>query len=115
MSAEWLRLRWLFNRRNARVLLWAVALMGLAVAANVAGIYLVGSLPGWERWLMASAGYFLVWRLFLYAVTVYGWLWMRRRLLAREPTREARHRLIRTEIAGGIAIVALEASLLLQA
>jgi hypothetical protein len=30
------------------------------------------------------AGYFLVWRLCLYGATAYGWVWMRRRLLARE-------------------------------
>ncbi|WP_066267400.1 hypothetical protein [Hydrogenophaga palleronii] len=115
MSTQWLRLRWLFNRRNARALAWAVVLLSLAVAANVAGIYLVGSVAGWERWMSASAGYFLAWRICLYAATVYGWLWMRRRLLARESAPDARRRLVRAEIAGAIAIVALEASLLLQA
>ena len=115
MSTQWLRMRWLFNRRNAKALPWAVVLLGLAVAANVVGIYLVGSVAGWERWMSASAGYFLGWRICLYAATVYGWLWMRRRLLARESAPDARRRLVRAEIAGAIAIVALEASLLLQA
>ncbi|UBT80428.1 hypothetical protein LCH33_003851 [Pseudomonas amygdali] len=115
MSTQWLRLRWLFNRRNGRALAWALVLLSLAVAANVAGIYLVGSVAGWERWMSASAGYFLAWRICLYAATVYGWLWMRRRLLARESAPDARRRLVRAEIAGAIAIVALEASLLLQA
>ena len=40
---------------------------------------------------------------------------MRRRLLAREPGEEARRRLIRAEVAGAVAMVALEASLFLQA
>ncbi|MEL4887287.1 hypothetical protein N6P31_09410 [Pectobacterium betavasculorum] len=115
MSTQWMRLRWLFNRRNARALAWAMVLLSLAVAANVAGIYLVGSAAGWERWMSASAGYFLAWRICLYAATVYGWLWVRRRLLARESEPDARRRLVRAEIAGAIAIVALEASLLLQA
>ncbi len=115
MSTQWLRLRWLLNRRNARALAWAMALLGLAVTANVAGIYLVGTVAGWERWMSASAGYFLAWRICLYGATVYGWMWMRRRLLARESAPDARRRLVRAEIAGAIAIVALEASLLLQA
>jgi hypothetical protein len=40
---------------------------------------------------------------------------MRRRLLTREADPQARRRLLRSEIAGVIAIVALEASLLMQA
>ena len=114
MSATWLRPRWLFSRRAAKALLWTVAIAAAAVGANVAGIYLVGSVAGWERWLAAAAGYLLLWRLCLYGATAYGWLWMRRRLLARETDAQARRRLVRSEIAGAVAIVALEASLLLQ-
>ncbi|SAI68999.1 Uncharacterised protein [Bordetella ansorpii] len=118
MSATWLRPRWLFSRRAAKTLVWTVAIIATAVGANLAGIYLVGSVAGWERWLAAAAGYFLVWRLCLYVATAYGWVWMRRRLLAREAQngtdRQARRRLVRSEIAGVIAIVALEASLLVQ-
>ena len=41
--------------------------------------------------------------------------WMRRRLLAREgDDTQARRRLVRSEVAGVVAIVALEASLLMQ-
>jgi len=40
---------------------------------------------------------------------------MRRRLLARESGMEARRRLLRAEVAGVVGIVALEASLLMQA
>jgi hypothetical protein len=39
---------------------------------------------------------------------------MRRRLLRREPSRETHQRLLRTEIAAVIAVVALEASQLLR-
>jgi len=117
--AGWLRPRWLFSRRAAKVLLWTVALVVAAVGANILGIYLVGSVSGWERWLAAASGYFLVWRLCVYAATAYGWLWMRRRLLAREDQSgtdgQARRRLIRAEVAGIVAIVALEASLLMRA
>ncbi|HEQ1972354.1 TPA: hypothetical protein VEO05_006428, partial [Pseudomonas aeruginosa] len=98
----------------AKALLWTMVLAAVAVGANIVGIYLVGSVAGWERWLAAAAGYFLVWRLCLYGATAYGWVWMRRRLLAREDDAQARRRLVRSEIAGVVAIVALEASLLMQ-
>lgn len=114
MRAAWLRPRWLFNRRAAKALLWTMVLAAVAVGANIVGIYLVGSVAGWERWLAAAAGYFLVWRLCQYGATAYGWVWMRRRLLAREDDAQARRRLVRSEIAGVVAIVALEASLLMQ-
>ncbi|WP_454693405.1 hypothetical protein [Achromobacter aegrifaciens] len=118
MRANWLHRRWLFNRRAAKALLWTVVIVAAAVGANVVGIYLVGSVAGWERWLAAAAGYFFVWRLCLYGATAYGWVWMRRQLLAREDQNgadgQARRRLVRSEIAGVIAIVALEASLLMQ-
>ena len=72
MRAAWLRPRWLFSRRAAKALLWTVVLAAVAVCANIVGIYLVGSVAGWERWLAAAAGYFLVWRLCLYGATAYG-------------------------------------------
>ncbi|THC60045.1 hypothetical protein E6L39_36455 [Burkholderia cepacia] len=114
MRAAWLRPRWLFNRRAAKALLWTMVLAAVAGGATIVGLYLVGSVAGWERWLAAAAGYFLVWRLCLYGATAYGWVWMRRRLLAREDDAQARRRLVRSEIAGVVAIVALEASLLMQ-
>ncbi len=117
--SEWRGIRRLFNRRAMKALLWTVLLVAAAVGANIVGIYLVGSVANWERWLAATAGYFLVWRMCLYGATAYGWVWMRRRLLAREAQRgadrQARRRLLRSEIAGVAAIVALEASLLMQA
>ncbi len=73
MSPVWLRPRWLLNRRVARALLWTLLLIALAVAANIAGIYLVGSIADWEQWLADAAGYFLLWRLCLYGATAYGW------------------------------------------
>ncbi|WP_022964717.1 hypothetical protein [Halopseudomonas pelagia] len=112
MNAAWLR--WLCNRRAARALLWTVLLMAAAVAANVAGIYFLGSISGWEQWLDEFSGFFLLWRLCLYGATAYGWRWMRGRLLARQPDVATRHRLIRTEIAAVLALVTLEGSLLMQ-
>ncbi len=115
MTADWLRPRWLFSRRAAKALLWTVVIIAIAAAVNVTGIYLIGAIAGWERWLEAAAGYFFMWRMCLYVATVRGWVWMRRRLLARESDALERRRLVRTEIAGIIALVALEASLLMQA
>ena len=115
MSPTWLRPRWLFNRRVAKTLLWTMLLLAAAVAANIAGIHYLGSVVGWERWLAEASGYFLLWRLCLYGATGYGWVWMRRRLLARETGTEAKRRLLRAEIAGVAGIVALEPSLLMQA
>ena len=110
----WLRLPWLFNRRVGVALLWTL----LVVAADDVDAGDVhrhrGGVEGWQHWLQAHAGHFFVWRLCLYGATAYGWWWMRRRLLRREPSRETHQRLLRTEIAAVIAVVALEASQLLR-
>jgi len=97
------------------LLLWAMLLLAAAVLINIVGIHFLGSVVGWERWLVETSGFFLLWRLCLYGATVCGWVWMRRRLLARESGMEARRRLLRAEVAGVVGIVALEASLLMQA
>ena len=115
MSAGRWRRPWLFNRRVGLALLWTALLLIAAVAINAAGIRMAGSINGWQRWMDAHAGVFLVWRLLLYGVTVWGWLWMRRRLRVREPDGVAGQRLLRVEIAAVVAVVALEASLLMQA
>ncbi|MBB0025235.1 MULTISPECIES: hypothetical protein [Burkholderiaceae] len=111
----WLLPAWLFNRRVGVGLLWVVLVIGVAVGANVAGIHIIGSIDGWQHWLAAHRGYFFVWRLLLYAATGYGWWWMRRRLREREPSVEARQRLLRVEVAALITLVLLEGSHWLQA
>jgi hypothetical protein len=82
----------------------------VAAGVNVVGIRLVGDLEGWRQWLDARAGYFLAWRLCLYGATVYGWIWMRRRLRARVPSAETGLR--RGEIGAVATIALLEVSLL---
>lgn len=106
----WLRPAWLFNRRAGIALLWGVLIIGVAVIANVAGIHIVGSIDGWERWLHAHSAYFLAWRLVLYAATAYGWWWVRQRLRQREPTAEPHQRLLRVEIAAVVTVMLLEGS-----
>ena len=113
MSLGWLRPRWLFNRRVGLGLTWAVLLLAASAVVNVVGIRLLGSIEAWARWMDDHAGYFLAWRLLLYTGTAWGWVWMRRRLLAREPSTTSRQRVLRTEIAAVLALVALEGSVLL--
>ncbi|WP_338806986.1 hypothetical protein V8U11_07955 [Pseudomonas chlororaphis] len=112
MRHGWMRLRWLFNRRTAWTLMWTVAVLAAAVAANLVGIHMFGSLAGWQRWLDESSVYFLVWRLLVYGVTAGLWLRMRSQLLAREAEPLSRKRLLRAEIAGVLALIVLEASVL---
>ncbi|WP_193073475.1 hypothetical protein [Pseudomonas sp. FME51] len=113
MTLTWLR--WLFNRRTVRTALWMMFVIILAILANVLGIYFHGSVSGWNDWMAAQSSLFLAWRLCLYAATAYGWLWLRRRQLARESDAGARRQLMRAEIASVVALVVLEASLLMQA
>ncbi|HHQ4822932.1 TPA: hypothetical protein ACSQZH_000720 [Pseudomonas aeruginosa] len=105
-------LRWLSSRRAILVL---VSLLIAATAVNVVGIRIAGGIEGWQRWMAAQSGAFLAWRLLLYAATAWGWLWMRRRLRAREPEHAAGQRLLHAEIAAIVAVIVLEASLLMQA
>lgn len=114
MIPVWLRMHWLFNRRVGYALLWTVLLLVVAISINVIGIRVLGSIERWEHWMDDHTGYFLTWRLLLYAVIASGWRWMRQRVLAREPGPEPRIRLIRVEIAGVAALAVLESSLLLQ-
>ena len=118
-GSNWLRPTWLLNRRVAsgllRTLLWVLLVAGVAVGVNIAGIQVVGSVDGWQRWLKANRGSFFAWRLLLYAATAYGWWWMRCRLLEREPSAECHQRLRRVEIAAVVTIALLEASQLLRA
>ncbi|QWT42256.1 hypothetical protein [Dickeya dadantii] len=114
MSLARLRSHRLLSWRTARVLLWMVLLLVITVTANVLGIYFAGSIAGWEHWLADAASYFLLWRVCLYGATVYGWLWMRRRLLLRDTSLDARRRLIRAEVSGIAALLVLEFSLLVQ-
>lgn len=105
-SQHWLR-------RAGLVLLWAILLLVATVAANVVGIHLAGGIEGWQQWLTEHTGHFLAWRLLLYAGTVWGWLWMRHRVLACEP--ETGRHLLRAEIAAIATVAALEIDQFVQA
>lgn len=101
-------LRRVFNRQVGLILLGLFMVVIVAMAVNVVGIRLMGDIPAWEIWLRKQAGVFFVWRLFLYAGTTWGWLWMRRRVLKREPSPETKARLRRIEWCALASIVMLE-------
>lgn len=106
------RARRRFARNAGRGLIWAAGLLAAAIAVNAIGIRMVGNLDNWQRWMSDHAGYFFAWRLALYAGTAYGWWRLHRRLHQHEPDSAAHQRLVRVTIAAGLALVALEASLL---
>ncbi|MAC35357.1 hypothetical protein [Parahaliea mediterranea] len=97
----------------AKALAWVTLILGIAMGVNLAGITVLGNLSGWSQWLDAHASHFLIWRLGLYSLTIYGWLRMRRRLYRDAENRAARQRLVRAEIGAVAAITLLEASVLL--
>lgn len=102
--------KWLFSRPLGKALLWTTLVVLVAAGINLVGIGVVGDITAWSQWLDDYAGYFLAWRLCLYGATIYGWLWMRRRLYR---DAEARQRLFRAEIGAIAAITLLEVSVLL--
>jgi len=101
-------LRKVFNWRVALTLLALALVVTVAVLVNVVGIELAGDILSWDHWLKDNAPVFFVWRMLLYAATVYGWLWMRKRVLQREETVDARKRLKRVEICAAASIMLLE-------
>lgn len=102
-------------RRAGLVLLGALLVLLAAVAANVVGTHMAGGIDSWQAWLTAHSKHFLAWRLLFYAGTAWGWNWMHRRVLAREPDAGTRRRLLRAELAAVAAVAALELSSYLQA
>ena len=104
----------LFLKRTGIAMVCVLLFLGAAVGANLIGIRMAGDVVAWEQWLRRHSLWFLIWRLALYAGIATGWIWMRRRVLAREPDSTTGQRLRRLEIAAMAAFVVLEASLLLQ-
>lgn len=74
----------------------ALLIVLIATVINLYGIRLLGGIEQWEQWRAETYWYFFVWRLLVYAALVRGWIWMRRRVLQREP--DAGPRLRRIEL-----------------
>lgn len=112
-----MKLAWprsLCTRRLCRALASITLVVLAAVLINALGIGLVGDIDGWTRWLEQRAGYFFAWRLCIYSATAYGWWKLRSRLRERDPSPEARRRLLRAEIGAIASLALLEASVLLR-
>lgn len=95
-------------RPLGRGAVWALGLVVAALLINVLAIRLLGDVQAWSNWLRDHTLGLLLWRLCIYAALIYGWRWMRARLLQREP--DAAARLRRAEWAGVAALVLLEVS-----
>ncbi|BDB18296.1 hypothetical protein cym2001_16610 [Pseudomonas sp. CYM-20-01] len=93
---------------SARYAIWALVLILAGLLINLIAIGLLGDTSAWSTWLQDHSTGLLVWRLYLYAAILYGWRWMRTRLLQREP--DAAARLRRAECAGIAALMLLEVS-----
>jgi len=91
-----------------------LALAALAVFVNMAGVTLLGGVTQWTLWLHDHRLHFFLWRLCVYALTGWGWLWMRRRIRKTGVTSGAEVRLIRVEAAAITTVVLVEAVALLQ-
>ncbi|MDR0577985.1 MAG: hypothetical protein LBI87_10740 [Candidatus Accumulibacter sp.] len=104
---------WGGSRRLSLVLLKGL-LVGLTVAALLS-VLRFENVEDWQRWLTEYAGLFLVWRLLLYALIVWGWIGIRRRLMVWDGDEtETRRRRWRVEIASVLVVVLLEVSQWLQ-
>jgi len=78
---------------------------------TVAGVALAGGdAARLEAWMDSHSSLFLTWRLALYWCIGAGWLWMRRRVRAREPGRDTEWRLARAELACVLVVLLLEST-----
>ncbi|AZC90207.1 hypothetical protein J1G36_11530 [Pseudomonas carnis] len=103
---RWSNLNYL--RPVGRGVVWALGLVVATLLINVLAIRLLGDVQAWSDWLRDHTLGLLLWRLCLYAALIYGWRWLRARLLQREP--DATARLRRAECAAVAALVLLEVS-----
>lgn len=116
MMMQFLKMRWLFNRRVGLTLFWLILLGVVAFTLNVLGIRLAGGIQSWMAWIKDHALIFLLWRLALYGAVGYGWWWMRQRVIQREQetstdnTKQisSKNRFIRIEISAICTLLVLE-------
>ncbi|MCC8345401.1 hypothetical protein LNN35_21800 [Pseudomonas stutzeri] len=85
-----------------------IALFAVSLAAMSWGVSMVGGVDAWRRMLDEAAPLLFVWRCLVYSAMVWCWLWLKRRVIDRDPSAEARRRLLRVEIAVGLTVVLFE-------
>lgn len=104
---------------NRSLILFLISLFGLMMVAffiNMIGISITGTVENWQHYLTKNARYFLMWRLTVYGLVIVGWLWAKKRLIAREYAQDKpsmtsfKQRILRIELATAIAFIALEVS-----
>jgi len=108
------RPQWL--RRVGVVVLWCLAVLLAMVCINAVGFFFSGKVLRWQAWVHAHANLFLVWRLFLYAGIVAGWMRLRRQILKHEEEagRDTQWRLSRIELTSILAFVLIETALAMK-
>ena len=104
-----------FSLRNfIAAIVVGMLLLGVSVVVNVIGIRVVGSVDGWETWRRAQAGYFLAWRLLIYAATAYFWWRAYRYLRQRQAGADVIQRLRLIGLAAVITLIVTESGQWLQ-
>lgn len=90
------------------VLAMLLAITVVMIAIHAVGIRIVGNVAAWQRWLHMHVWMLRLWRLALYVAILRGWWWIHTRVRQRDHSPDARHRLMRAEIAAVLAIVMTE-------
>ncbi|MGE6193713.1 hypothetical protein ACQKCL_22100 [Stutzerimonas stutzeri] len=85
-----------------------VAIVAVGLVAMTWGVSMVGSIEAWQRMLEQASPVLFVWRCLVYAAMVWCWLWLRRRVIERDPSEDAQKRLRRVEVGVGLTIVLFE-------
>ncbi|QXI09154.1 hypothetical protein [Pseudomonas zeae] len=92
----------------AHLLFWGVLLSLLAIVLTLAAFEGSSNIQEWNTWRQSNQSALLIWRVPLYAVTVYGWYRMRLSLIKRGFTRHQHKRLLYAEVAAIAALALLE-------
>lgn len=85
----------------------------LSFLMNALGVWAVGDVEHWARWVGQHRVLLAMWRFVVYGATITAWLSMRRRLIATEPA--AATRLLRVEVATLIVVALIEFAGILHA
>jgi hypothetical protein len=85
-----------------------IALATLCLGAMSWGVSMVGGISAWKHMLEQAAPLLLIWRCLVYAAMVWCWLWLKRRVIERDPSTDSRKRMLRVEIAVGLTVVLFE-------